>query len=111
MAGIVHLEPLDGFPERKDCAGATPSGGLDSMAMKIVAECISCGACEPECPNTAITAGESIYVIDPEKCTECVGAYDNPRCIEVCPVDGCIVTDPEHAESKDDLLTKYARLH
>ena len=78
------------------------------MAMKIVADCINCGACEPECPNTAITAGESIYVIDPEKCTECVGAYDTPRCVEVCPVDGCIVTDPEHAESKEELETKYA---
>ena len=73
------------------------------MAMKIVADCINCGACEPECPNTAITAGESIYVIDPEKCTECVGAYDTPRCVEVCPVDGCIITDPEHAESKEEL--------
>ncbi len=73
------------------------------MAMKIVADCINCGACEPECPNTAITAGESIYVIDPEKCTECVGAYDTPRCVEVCPVDGCIVTDPEHTESKEEL--------
>ena len=81
------------------------------MAMKIVADCINCGACEPECPNTAITAGDSIYVIDPEKCTECVGAYDNPRCVEVCPVDGCIVNDPEHAESKEELQTKYARLH
>ena len=79
------------------------------MAMKIVAECINCGACEPECPNTAITAGDSIYLIDPEKCTECVGAYDNPRCVEVCPVDGCIVTDPEHAESKEELQAKYAR--
>jgi ferredoxin len=111
VAGIVHLEPTDGFPERKDCAGVTLSGGRYSMAMKIVAECINCGACEPECPNTAITAGESIYVIDSEKCTECVGAYDNPRCVEVCPVDGCIINDLEHAESKDDLQAKYARLH
>ena len=62
-------------------------------------------------PNTAITAGESIYAIDPEKCTECVGAYDTPRCVEVCPVDGCIITDPAHAESKDELQAKYARLH
>jgi ferredoxin len=81
------------------------------MAMKIVAECISCGACEPECPNTAISAGDSIYLIDPEKCTECVGAYDNPRCIEVCPVDGCIVKDPEHAETQEELQAKYAKMH
>ncbi len=58
------------------------------MAMKILAECISCGACEPECPNTAISAGDSVYVVAVDKCTECVGAYDNPRCVEVCPVDG-----------------------
>ena len=81
------------------------------MAMKIVAECISCGACEPECPNTAITAGESIYVIDPAKCTECVGAYDTARCIEVCPVDGCIVVDESLGESREQLQAKYASLH
>jgi ferredoxin len=81
------------------------------MAMKIVAECINCGACEPECPNSAITAGDSIYLIDPVKCTECVGAYDTPRCIEVCPVENCIIPDPEHAETKDALQAKYAAMH
>lgn len=81
------------------------------MAMKIVAECISCGACEPECPNEAITAGDAIYVIDFDKCTECVGAHDAPKCVEVCPVDGCIVTDPDHTESHDELHAKYERLH
>lgn len=40
------------------------------MAFVITEECINCGACEPECPNLAITAGEERYVIDPEKCTE-----------------------------------------
>ena len=81
------------------------------MAMKIVAECINCGACEPECPNQGISAADPIFVIDVARCTECVGAYDTPRCVEVCPVDGCIINDPEHAESKDDLQAKYARLH
>jgi ferredoxin len=81
------------------------------MAMKIVAECINCGACEPECPNTAITAGDPIYLIDPVKCTECVGAYDAPRCIEVCPVDGCIIPDPANAETKEQLQAKYAVMH
>ena len=81
------------------------------MAMKIVAECISCGACEPECPNAAITAGDSIYVIDPEKCTECVGAHDAPKCVEACPTDGSIIQDPEHAESQEELLAKFQRLH
>jgi ferredoxin len=80
------------------------------MAMTIVAECINCGACEPECPNQAIHADTSIYLIDADRCTECVGAHDKPRCIEVCPVD-CIVQDPAHAESRDALQEKYARLH
>jgi ferredoxin len=87
------------------------SGGTVLMAMKIVAECINCGACEPECPNTAITAGDPIYLIDAVKCTECVGAYDTPRCVEVCPVDGCIILDPDNAETKDELQAKYATMH
>ncbi len=81
------------------------------MAMKIVDECISCGACEPECPNQAIAAGDPIYVVDAARCTECVGAYDNPRCIEVCPVDGCIVVDESLGESREQLQAKYASLH
>jgi ferredoxin len=81
------------------------------MAMLINADCISCGACEPECPNEAISQGDSIYVIDIERCTECVGAHDAPKCVEVCPVEGCIITDPDHAESRDELEQKYQRLH
>lgn len=60
------------------------------MAMKITEECISCGACEPECPVSAISEGDEIYVIDAAACVECKGHYDSPRCVEVCPVD-CIV--------------------
>lgn len=59
--------------------------------MVILDECISCGACEPECPNGAITAGDSIYVIDPGQCAECEGVHDTPQCVTVCPVEGCIV--------------------
>ena len=60
--------------------------------MIVVEECITCGACEPECPNTAISSDTGAYIIDAAKCTECVGAYDNPRCIEVCPVaESCIL--------------------
>jgi len=81
------------------------------MAMKIVDECISCGACEPECPNEAIAAEDPIYIIDAAKCTECVGAFDEPKCIEVCPVDDCIVQDPDHQESKEQLEDKYNQLH
>ena len=60
------------------------------MAMKITDECISCGACEPECPVEAIFEGDSIYEIDPNKCVECEGYFDSSQCVEVCPVD-CIV--------------------
>ena len=81
------------------------------MALLINSDCISCGACEPECPNEAITAGDSIYVIDPDRCTECVGAHDAPKCIEVCPVEGCIVPHPDFTESREDLQAKYERLH
>ena len=80
------------------------------MAYKITEECISCGACEPECANEAISEGEEIYVIDPDKCTECVGNYAEPKCVEVCPVDAC-VADPDHEESKEQLLEKWQRLH
>jgi ferredoxin len=81
------------------------------MALKINEDCISCAACEPECPNQAISAGDPVFVIDPEKCTECVGAFDEPQCVKVCPVDNCIIPDPDHAESKDELTAKYSRLH
>ena len=65
------------------------------MAFKITEDCISCGACESECPNQAISEGETIYVIDFNKCTECVGHFDTQQCAEICPVDAC-VADPEH---------------
>ncbi len=80
------------------------------MAYKITEECISCGACEPECPNVAISEGEVIYVIDPSKCTECLGSYESSRCADVCPVDTC-VPDPEHEESREQLLEKWRGLH
>ncbi len=79
------------------------------MALKITEECINCAACEPECPNDAITMGDEIYEIDPEKCTECVGHFDESQCVAVCPVDAC-VPDPEHKESKEELEAKFKLL-
>lgn len=79
------------------------------MALKITEECINCDVCEPACPNTAIYQGELIYEIDPAKCTECVGHFDEPQCVVVCPVD-CIIKDPAHVESETDLLAKYKKL-
>jgi ferredoxin len=81
------------------------------MAMLITTDCISCGACEPDCPNEAITAGDAIYLIDTDKCTECVGAFDAPKCVELCPVENCIIVDPDHTETREELEAKYARLH
>lgn len=74
------------------------------MSLKITDECINCDVCEPECPNGAISQGPDIYVIDPNLCTECVGHYDTPQCIEVCPVD-CIITGVE--ESREVLEERY----
>lgn len=80
------------------------------MALIINEECIVCGACVPECPNDAISEEDPIYIIDPDRCTECVGFYDEPQCVEVCPTEA-IVPDPEHKESKEELLEKKKRIH
>ncbi len=80
------------------------------MATVITSECINCGACEPECPNAAISSTPTIFVVDPEKCTECVGAFDSPKCVEVCPVD-CVQPDPNWVETKEQLKAKYDRMH
>ena len=79
------------------------------MALRITDQCINCDVCEPECPNSAISPGEDFYVIDPGKCTECVGHFDTPQCREVCPVD-CIPLDHDHVERREGLLAKYHRL-
>lgn len=79
------------------------------MALRITGECINCDVCEPVCPNNAIFPGETIYMIDPDLCTECVGHFDAPQCVQVCPVD-CIPKDPEHPETPEQLAEKYRRL-
>ncbi|MBC7700450.1 YfhL family 4Fe-4S dicluster ferredoxin [Aquabacterium sp.] len=79
------------------------------MALKITDECINCDVCEPECPNQAISMGESIYVIDPARCTECVGHFGEPQCVQVCPVE-CIPVDPLYTESAEQLMAKYKLL-
>ena len=79
------------------------------MALLIEKSCINCDMCDPECPNQAIYMGAKIFTIDPDKCTECVGHYDTPQCVDVCPID-CIKPDPARVEDKDELLVKYGRL-
>ena len=79
------------------------------MALLITDECINCDVCEPECPNEAIRMGEEIYLIEPQKCTECVGHFDEPQCVQVCPVN-CIPVNPQWIESRDTLWKKYRLL-
>ena len=79
------------------------------MALMITDECINCDVCEPECPNDAISLGEEYYQIDPNLCTECVGHFETSQCVEVCPVD-CIPLDPNHSETREQLLAKYQRI-
>jgi len=80
------------------------------MAYRITDDCINCGACEADCANEAISEGEEIYVIDHDKCTECVGNFESPKCVETCPVDAC-EPDPDHVETREQLLAKWQRLH
>src|SRR5690606_9191560 len=88
------------------CAAVDTAAGASWMSLIITDDCINCDVCEPECPNSAISQGEEIYVIDPNLCTECVGHYDEPQCQQVCPVD-CIPLDTNNVESKDELMQKY----
>ena len=79
------------------------------MALWITDECINCDVCEPECPNQAIYMGAEIDEIDAKRCTECVGHFDEPQCVQVCPVE-CIPVNPAHVETAEQLLAKYQRL-
>ncbi len=80
------------------------------MALMIVEACTACDTCEPVCPNEAITEGDPMYKIDPFKCTECVGADDEPQCVLVCPEE-CIIPNPDFKESADELQAKYDALN
>ena len=80
------------------------------MATYITEECINCGACEPECPNEAISQGDDIYLIDPAKCSECVGHFEKEACQAVCPVE-CCLPDPKHPETEEVLLARAKKIH
>ncbi len=79
------------------------------MALFITDQCINCDVCEPECPNDAIYQGELIYEIEADRCTECIGHFDEEQCVVICPVD-CILVDPKWQESQVQLAVKYTRL-
>jgi ferredoxin len=79
------------------------------MALFITADCINCAACEPDCPNGAIASGDDIFIVSADKCTECVGHFEESQCIAVCPVD-CIITDENCVETREQLQEKFERL-
>lgn len=79
------------------------------MALLINEDCTLCDACVPVCPNEAIKAGQP-YVVDALRCTECVGAEDEPQCKLVCP-SNCIFEHPDFRETREELLAKYQGLH
>lgn len=80
------------------------------MAFHITEDCTACGACESECPNSAISSGDDRYVIAAAKCTECVGFHKTPACSSVCPVDAP-QADPAHAENEAALKAKVKALY
>jgi ferredoxin len=80
------------------------------VALKITSACINCDVCEPVCPNEAISAGEVIYEIDPDLCTECVGHFDEPQCSKICPIPNCIPLDENHVETREQLMAKFHRI-
>ena len=92
------------------CRNGEPRRTTEHMATYITEDCINCGACEPECPNEAISEGDEIYVIDPELCTECVGFYDHEACQAVCPVE-CCLPNPEIVETEEVLIARALKLH
>jgi ferredoxin len=79
------------------------------VAYIITDECINCGACEPVCPNQAISMGDVHYVINPDRCTECTGSFDEPQCASVCPNESA-APDPNRRESKEVLEARKAKL-
>jgi ferredoxin len=97
--------PFVSYPEAPANQRENPA-----MATFITDDCINCGACEPECPNDAISEGDDIYVIDPDLCTECVGFDDHEACQAVCPVE-CCLPDPKHAEAEQTLIDRAVALH
>jgi len=80
------------------------------MAYKITDECFNCGGCMEICENQAIYETEEKSEIDPDRCTECVGVFSSPMCADICSVNAP-KPDPEHRESREELLAKWKRLH
>jgi ferredoxin len=54
---------------------------------------------------------EDFFFIVADKCTECKGFHDEEQCISYCPVPDCIIHDPDHEDSEDELLERQSFLH
>ncbi len=80
------------------------------MANMITGQCVNCGACERMCPGEGISRGEETFVIDPARCTECVGFYHTQQCARVCPIDCCVI-DPNNVETEAVLFERAKKLH
>ena len=80
------------------------------MALQINEDCINSDVCQSQCPNGAISQGENFSVIDPLLCTECVGHFETPQCMDHCPSDS-VIEDPAYRESRDTLLQKYHQIN
>ncbi len=76
------------------------------MATMIGGKCIGCGACEPVCPGDGIRRGDGIFVIDPTRCTECVGFYRRQQCEKVCPLEDTCLPDPDRVETENVLFAR-----
>jgi ferredoxin len=85
-------------------------GENQRMAYMITEACVMCGNCEQHCPNEAISEGEDTNIVDPERCTECVGTYEVSKCSVICSQEAC-VPDPNYEESREQLLEKWKKLH
>ena len=78
------------------------------MAVIIGDTCITCDACLQQCPVNAIVddhanpLGLGRYYVQPEKCIECVGVYDDPQCAAICPSIGCITWDKPFTAEFDE---------
>lgn len=63
------------------------------MAFEIIETCVNCHACEPLCPNQAIYQAKPHFLIDPDRCTECLGDHMDAQCASICPIEGAIVDE------------------
>ena len=75
------------------------------MALKIIASCTNCCACEPLCPSQAIYAAKPHFMVDAGKCTECLGEFADPQCASICPIEGAIVNEMNEAMNPPGSLT------